>query len=139
MTEQLEILPITPDNFPYWYRADVIRVIDGDSVVVDIDLGMNVFHKNRHIRLAGIDAWETRMRPPRISDVEWDEHRSKGRAATEFVRSILVPGLKVVINTEKDKGGKYGRLLARIYSPRPDGTWFDLIAALKIRGYEKKK
>lgn len=48
---------MTPDFTPYQYRARVDRVIDGDTVVCDIDLGFHVSAK-QHIRLADINAPE---------------------------------------------------------------------------------
>ena len=37
------------------YRAKVVRVIDGDTVDVDIDLGFRIWQKNERVRIMGID------------------------------------------------------------------------------------
>jgi micrococcal nuclease len=46
----------------YHYKAKLVRVIDGDTIDVDIDLGFDVWLKRQRIRLAGIDAPESRTR-----------------------------------------------------------------------------
>jgi len=45
---------------PYEYHAKVINVIDGDTIVVDIDLGFNVVLSNQSVRLLGVDTPESR-------------------------------------------------------------------------------
>tara|TARA_B110000093_G_scaffold154964_1_gene171590 strand:- start:448 stop:894 length:447 start_codon:yes stop_codon:yes gene_type:complete len=93
-------------NIMYQYRARVNRVIDGDSVVLDIDLGFNTWMNNEHIRVYGIDTPESRTR-------DLDE-KARGLMATAHVRLLLEIGDMVTINTHKDSGGKFGRILARI-------------------------
>ena len=44
------------------YRAKVIRVVDGDTVDVDIDLGFGIWQKNERVRIMGIDTPESRTR-----------------------------------------------------------------------------
>ena len=44
------------------YRAKVIRVIDGDTVDVDVDLGFGIWQKNERVRIMGIDTPESRTR-----------------------------------------------------------------------------
>ena len=46
----------------YEYRCKVLKVIDGDTVDVDIDLGFNTWIKNERVRLMGIDTPESRTR-----------------------------------------------------------------------------
>ena len=46
----------------YHYKAKLVRVIDGDTIDVDIDLGFDVWLKRQRVRLAGIDAPESRTR-----------------------------------------------------------------------------
>ena len=48
-----------PDCGLYTYRGEIVRVIDGDTVVADIDLGFNVWVRDEHLRLNRIDAPET--------------------------------------------------------------------------------
>lgn len=92
----------------YVYKANIDRVIDGDTVVATIDLGFNVSVKQT-LRLAGIDAPETRGR-----DLT-DEQRQAGHDATEHLKWLIGTD-PVSVHTLKDKTGKYGRYLAVIYS-----------------------
>ena len=46
----------------YQYRINVVKIIDGDTVDVDIDLGFGVWLKKQRIRLHGIDTPESRTR-----------------------------------------------------------------------------
>ena len=85
----------------YEYEARVIKVIDGDTVDVDIDLGMDVHIKQR-LRILGIDAPEI----PAIG--------IEGEAARDWLRKYLLPGDTVIVRTVKDRKEKYGRYLASI-------------------------
>ena len=44
----------------FWYGATVLKVIDGDTIVVDIDLGFDVKLANQKVRLLGVDTPESR-------------------------------------------------------------------------------
>ena len=44
------------------YRCKIIKIVDGDTVDVDIDLGFDIWMKNERIRLLGIDTPESRTR-----------------------------------------------------------------------------
>ena len=90
----------------YQYRAKVNRVIDGDSIVLDIDLGFDIWMNNQSIRIYGIDT-------PEIRTKDLDE-KSRGLIAKKRVDDLLPVGDVVTINTHKDKGGKFGRILAKI-------------------------
>ena len=46
----------------YEYRAKIVRIIDGDTVDVDIDLGFGIWMKNERVRIMGIDTPESRTR-----------------------------------------------------------------------------
>lgn len=88
----------------YKYKAKVVRVVDGDTIDLIIDLGFDTFRKER-FRLYGINAPESRTR-----DLE---EKKKGKAATVYLKN-LVKHLKYV-ETIKDKKGKYGRFLINLY------------------------
>lgn len=90
----------------YQYKATVNRVIDGDSVILDIDLGFNTWLNNQSIRLHGIDTPETRTRDL----VE----KQQGLLAKNRVLELLTPGDTVVIKTILDKHEKFGRILGQI-------------------------
>jgi len=91
----------------YLYKATVTRVVDGDTVDLEIDLGMSVFAKQR-IRLAGINTPET-------YGVKKDsEEYAAGIKAKNRLKE-LIEGKEIAIETVKDKKGKYGRYLGQLY------------------------
>jgi len=92
----------------YEYKARVLRVVDGDTVDLDIDLGCSV-HVHERCRLYGINAPETHG-----VKKDSDEYR-KGMEATEFLRN-MIEGKEILIRTHKDKRGKYGRYLVEIFA-----------------------
>lgn len=92
---------------PYIYQASLIKVIDGDTVDMLIDQGMGIFNKQR-VRLYGINAYE--LNSPDEVDRTW---AAMGR---EFlINNLPTDANGLIIETIKDKGDKYGRLLAKIY------------------------
>jgi len=90
----------------YEYKATVKRVIDGDSVVLDIDLGFHMFMNETKIRLYGLDTPEMNSTDPLL--------RLQAILATRYLYDNLPIGSKVIIKTVLDKREKYGRLLATI-------------------------
>jgi len=89
----------------YIYNAEVIRVVDGDTVDALVDLGFDTWKKVR-IRFFGIDAYETRTR-----DLE---EKEKGIKAKERVIEVLKENDNKFLL--KSRGvGKYGRCLGEIY------------------------
>lgn len=97
----------------YWYRGKVLRVVDGDTLDVEFDLGMNTFVRER-VRLAGIDT-------PEIFGMKKEsEEFKRGMEAKAFVEERLMD--KVIwIHTYKDDKGKYGRYLADLFFQDADG------------------
>jgi micrococcal nuclease len=92
----------------FFYAARVVKVVDGDTLDVVIDLGFDIHHKAR-VRLVGINTPESRTK-----DLE---EKALGMAAKHYVEDwCLGCGKDVFIKTEKDATGKYGRILARIYA-----------------------
>ena len=93
------------ENKLYIYRAEVIRVIDGDSMIALVDLGFNTW-KKVNIRFFGVDAYETRTK-----DVK---EKERGFKAKERVIEVLKEnGNKFLL---KSRGvGKFGRCLGEIY------------------------
>ena len=87
----------------YEYRCKVSRVIDGDTVDVDIDLGFGVWLHKERVRVQGIDTPESRTRDK--------EEKKYGLAAKAFVKDFFRIG-DVVLTTKKyDAKGKFGRIL----------------------------
>ena len=89
----------------YEYNCKIVRVIDGDSIILDIDLGFSHFIHNESIRLYGVDCPECRSRDK--------EEKAAGLLAKEFVEDALhVGGIYRLQTKEK---GKFGRYLGTIY------------------------
>ena len=88
----------------YEYQSKIVRVVDGDTIIVDIDLGFDVILKNQSLRLAGVDTPETRTK-----DIL---EKKCGILAKEYVQSLLKKGDIHIIKTTLDKKGKFGRILA---------------------------
>ncbi|MDH3740727.1 MAG: thermonuclease family protein [Hyphomicrobiales bacterium] len=95
-------------NPTYQYRAIVTKAYDADTVTMDIDLGLNSWLKDQTIRLFGINAPE--MRGPEKAD---------GKRARDYLRGRII-GREVIVETHKDKKGKYGRWLGTIYLDNVD-------------------
>lgn len=83
------------------YKCNIIRVVDGDTVDVDIDLGFGVWLRKQRIRLLGIDTPESRTR----DKVE----KRFGFMAKDYLKSHL--GKTSTLRTKKDGKGKFGRIL----------------------------
>lgn len=83
----------------YTYNATVIRVVDGDTVDLDVDLGFDI-HQFMRTRLYGINAPEM--------------NTAAGKEAREFLLSMLPLDAEVLLHSHKDKRDKYGRYLARL-------------------------
>ena len=103
----------------YEYRATVVKVIDGDTVDVDIDLGFGIILSDERVRIMGIDTPESRTR---------DKIEKKfGLAATARLKSLLgkTCTLKTQINKNgEDMKGKFGRILGDfdVYDSQSD-SW----------------
>jgi len=85
----------------YTYKAKVTKIVDGDTIDVDIDLGFYI-RVTKRIRFSFINA------PERYTDA--------GKQATSFLNSTIPVGSFVIIKTEIDKADKYGRVLAEIFT-----------------------
>ena len=89
----------------YEYRCKITRVVDGDTVDVDIDLGFGVWLHKERVRLHGIDTPESRTR-----DLE---EKKYGLLAKEQIKSFMPVGSMQTLVTMKDKAGKFGRILGK--------------------------
>ena len=91
----------------YEYRCKVVKIIDGDTVDVDIDLGFGVWMHKERVRLFGIDTPESRTR-----DLE---EKKYGLAAKKFLTEMLDDDGGIILKTHKDKTGKFGRILGELW------------------------
>ena len=96
------------DKDPYIYRVKkVIKVVDGDTIDADIDLGFSISLEKR-VRLSGVDTPESRTTDLKekklgLESKEWLKHK------LEFAKDVL-------IKTElPDSTEKYGRILGNLY------------------------
>jgi micrococcal nuclease len=88
----------------YRYKVEVTRVVDGDTVDVDIDLGFGMTYKKQRVRLMGIDTPESRTR-----DLQ---EKFYGKQSKKFLSSVLKG--KVVTLLSHDKG-KFGRIIGDLF------------------------
>lgn len=107
----------------YTYRARIRKVVDGDTVDVDIDLGFNTWMMNQRLRLAGIDTPELR-----------GTEKTAGLEVKAYVQEVFNNYPKVIIETKKDSKGMYGRWIATIWYQQEDGTWINLNQSLLDQG-----
>jgi len=91
----------------YVYKAIVVKIVDGDTIDLDIDLGMFCWLKDQRVRLKGIDT-------PEIRTQDLIE-KSHGFMAKTYVELYCPVGSEVIIKTLLDKKSKFGRLLGEIY------------------------
>jgi len=88
----------------YEYRCKIRRIVDGDTVDVDIDLGFGVWLQDERIRLAGIDTPESRTR-----DLT---EKVFGKYASAYVEARMPVGSTQILRTSSyDPKGKFGRIL----------------------------
>jgi len=86
----------------YYYKAKIISVYDGDTVTALVDLGFNITTKIK-IRLSGIDTPEIR-----------GSEREDGLVSRDFLRSLVLDK-EIILQTFKDKTGKYGRYIGVLH------------------------
>ena len=90
----------------YEYGCKVTRVIDGDTIDVDLDLGFDIIYKCR-VRMYGIDTPESRTRNK--------DEKARGKLASKFLQDAINNGAHVILRTHlKDSKGKFGRVLASV-------------------------
>jgi micrococcal nuclease len=115
----------------YEYRATIVKVIDGDTVDVDIDLGFGIVLSDERVRIMGIDTPESRTR---------DKVEKKfGLAAKARLKQLLgkTCTLKTQINKSgEDMKGKFGRILGDfdVYDNKTD-SWQPVTKVLVSEGH----
>jgi len=90
----------------YEYNATLVKVVDGDTVDVDIDLGFGIWMRDERVRIMGIDTPESRTR---------DLTEKKFGLAAKNRLIELLDGNTIVLKTQikdgEDMKGKFGRIL----------------------------
>lgn len=107
----------------YTYKAIVQRIVDGDTIIVDIDLGFGVWLREQPVRLSKINAPEIR-----------GATREAGLVAKDFL-SKLILNKWVQVRTEKGDD-KYGRWLATVLVEE-DKNLIDINHKMVAEGYAK--
>ena len=108
---------------PFEYHARVNKVIDGDTINVDLDLGFNVVLSNQSVRLLGIDTPESRT-----SD---KAEKIFGTLSKEKVKEFIdkCEGQIILQTVLSDSEEKFGRLLGKVISPKDNVILNDLLIA----------
>jgi micrococcal nuclease len=115
----------------YEYKTKVVKIVDGDTVDVDIDLGFGVWLKKERVRIMGIDTPESRTR---------DKVEKKfGLASKARLKSLLGkdPVLKTQVSKKgEDMKGKFGRILGdfTVYDSNVD-AWRPVTQILVEEGH----
>ena len=121
-------MSVAPDSFVY--DCEIVRVIDGDTIDIDLDLGFGVWVHKQRVRLAGIDTPESRTR--NLAE------KALGLKAKERLKELCIGRFRV-----KSLGkGKYGRILGIPYTQDGEDICQKLIAeghAVEYWGGKKKK
>ena len=89
----------------YEYKVSITKVVDGDTVDVDIDLGFGMVYKKQRVRLMGIDTPESRTRDL----VE----KLFGKASKKHLKETLASAEMITL-VSHDKG-KFGRILGELF------------------------
>ena len=115
----------------YEYKVEVLRVVDGDTVDVNIDLGFGIWMRKERVRLYGIDTPESRTRDK--------TEKVFGLAAKKRLKELL--GKKCVLKTfaardGEDMKGKFGRILGdfNVYYSNED-RWCMVSAVMIEEGH----
>ena len=88
------------------YKCKILRIVDGDTVDVDVDLGFGIWMHKERVRLLGIDTPESRTRDK--------EEKRFGLLSKKYLQDHYPVGSMAILRTHKDKTGKFGRILGEL-------------------------
>ena len=113
------------------YKVNILKVVDGDTVDVDIDLGFGIWLRKERVRVMGIDTPESRT-SDKIEKIF-------GLAAKNRLISLL--GAEAILHTQvskkgEDMKGKFGRILGDfiVYYPVTD-NWIPVTEIMIMEGH----
>lgn len=123
-----DILDLKQHAQLYHYVAHVVDVYDGDTITVDMDLGLGLWRRDQTIRLWKINTAEVR-----------GEEKERGKVTRDLVAELILDKV-VMIRTildrrGNDKTGKFGRLLGEIILPQPGGRELNINQHLINKGH----
>jgi len=110
------------NDYLYHYTALITAVYDGDTVTAELDLGLKTAVKGEKLRLHRINAPEVR-----------GDGKAAGTVSRDYLRSRVL-GKEILVETIKDKQGKYGRYLAELWLKEGDG-YVNINDELVEKGY----
>lgn len=109
----------------YHYRANLVRVIDGDTILVDVSLGMLVYRRTS-IRIRGINA------PELFSG----EDRDAGAASRDHLTELLTNARDGTLSLQTYKDGKsFDRYVADVFYVDALGEWVDVGERMRWDGF----
>ncbi len=111
----------------YQYKAFVTKVYDGDTITVEIDLGFKTLVKGEKVRLNRINAPEVR-----------GDSREEGLKSRDYLRELILNN-EIILETVKDKKGKYGRYLGEVFLKQENGEWLNINNDLVDKGFAEFK
>ena len=114
----------------YQYKSKILRVIDGDTVDVDIDLGFGIWLRKERVRIMRIDTPESRTRDK--------EEKRFGLAAKNRLKELLPVGSIATLMTQIDKDGedakgKFGRILGNFVHGHGHNGRFTMVTDILIK------
>ena len=121
----------------YTYSAQVTKIIDGDTIEIDLDLGFGVWYRNQRVRLNGIDTPESRT-----SD---KSEKVFGTLSKNKVKEFIdkCEGQIILHTVLSDSEEKFGRLLGKIINPKDNAVLNDWLItshyAVAYNGENKDK
>lgn len=104
------------------YKVIIRRVVDGDTVDVDIDLGFKMWIRDETVRLMGIDTPESRTSNK--------QEKILGKASKEKLKELCATNKgNIVLRTSKQGKGKFGRILGYLFTEGSQVTYNDILVA----------
>lgn len=121
----------------FYYRAKLVKVVDGDTMDFDIDLGMDCWLKNQRIRLANIDTHEI------YSVKHSSEEYRLGMLSKNALEELCAEAVEFIVHTYKDKRNRDlktrgRRYVADVMIIHENGDIIDAAAELIRLGHDKQ-
>jgi len=115
------------DGQLYTYKAIISRVYDGDTCTADVDLGFKFYHKGIKLRLKDINTPELR-----------GESLVEARKSRDYLKELVLDK-EIIIVTDKDSRGKYGRYIATLWLRDSDGKYININKLMVEKGFAVEK